>query len=417
MVSAVNERTYRSKPSSPGGLDLGPLEMIVLQGTSRCNFNCSYCYLSESSRRAGRTMEPDEVALVARRIFESPYTGNRLRFSWHSGEPLILGVEYYRRAIQIILDQRDKILGDDFIVDFDIQTNASLIDQELCDLILDLEGALLLGVSCDGPAHMHDRHRVNWSNRPTHDKTEAGMKLLAKNGIPFDVTAVLSFESLAEPEAFLDYFSQFSENIREFHYNLLDEFFIADPNSEEVRSYITQYQSFLLDLIRHITESVPGTFPALRNLSGFYNRLLISPDDRPAYDARSMSKPFKTLSIEANGDATTFYAGLTLDECKDLADIYGDAKGFVVGNIYDEDLAAIGAKDKLRRIHDDFETSHAACENHCDYFEVCSGGYNLIKFRRFKTFDTTTTPECEVHVQTFADTMLSHMSREIEAAE
>jgi uncharacterized protein len=142
----------------------------------------------------------------------------------------------------------------------------------------------------------------------------------------------------------------------------------------------------------------------------FFNRLFGDSGDRPGYDARTMSLPFRTLSIEANGDVTTFYAGLTLDECRDLRNLYGDEKGFVIGNILQDDLSAIARSPKLRRIAADFEASHAACQRSCEYFELCSGGYNLIKYRRFGTFDATETPECAIHVKTTADTLLAHIN-------
>jgi uncharacterized protein len=143
--------------------------------------------------------------------------------------------------------------------------------------------------------------------------------------------------------------------------------------------------------------------------------LFVDEGERPGYDARSMSKPFKTLSIEANGDVTTFYAGLTLDECGDLRDLYEDANGFVVGNILRDDPAEIANSAKLRKIALDFEKSHRACEKQCEYFDLCSGGYNLIKYRRFGRFDAAQTPECLVHVKTFADVLLADLNESAEA--
>ena len=46
----------------------------------------------------------------------------------------------------------------------------------------------------------------------------------------------------------------------------------------------------------------------------------------------------------------------------------------------------------------------------CGHYDLCSGGYNLIKYRRFGTFDATETPECSVHVKTMVDTLLSHIN-------
>jgi hypothetical protein len=63
----------------------------------------------------------------------------------------------------------------------------------------------------------------------------------------------------------------------------------------------------------------------------------------------------------------------------------------------------------LKLILQDFEKSHLACEKGCDYFSLCSGGYNLVKFKRSGSFEATETPECFVHVKTFADTLLEDL--------
>ena len=134
-------------------------------------------------------------------------------------------------------------------------------------------------------------------------------------------------------------------------------------------------------------------------------------DIKPQYDARSMSRPLRALNVQTNGDVSTLYAGLTGNECQDL---YGDGKGLIVGNLLIQELDEIASSGKLRRIVQDFEKSHSACEANCDYYRLCSGGYNLIKFNRFGKFDATETPECYIHVKTFTSTLLSELNRNIE---
>jgi uncharacterized protein len=119
--------------------------------------------------------------------------------------------------------------------------------------------------------------------------------------------------------------------------------------------------------------------------------------------------------VEVNGDATTLYAGLTQDESRDVRDLYGDGKGFCIGNLLTSTLDEIAWGDKLQRVIRDFEASHRACETSCAYFDVCSGGYNLIKYRRAGRFDISETPECRVHVQTFADVLLEDLQRKIDS--
>lgn len=385
---------------------LGPIEMVVLQGTAYCNLNCSYCYLSEESRQSKGAMSTDVIQKVAENILSSKFTGKHIRFSWHSGEPMVLKPDYYKEAMSIILETNRAINGSNVKVDFDIQTNGTLINEAWCKLILEMEGLLLIGVSCDGPAALHNIYRTNWSGRPSHSSTERGMKLLASNNIQFDITAVISPESLSQPKAFLEYFSKFKSHIREFHYNLHDEFFIEDIESPVINEYANKYKQFILDVLNLISTSPPKHYVAISNFSSFYNRLFIPPNQRPDYSARAMSAPLKTISVETNGDMTTFYAGLTKDECGDLINLFGDGKGFVIGNLLDQSLSDIVTESKFKAIQSDFEISHAACENNCDFYEVCSGGYNLIKYRRFKNFNQTETPECKVHVKTFVETLL-----------
>ena len=378
---------------------LAPIEMVVLQGTSFCNLNCSYCYLSEASRRTKSSMDLATIRTIFESLLRSQFLRDGFRVSWHSGEPLVLPPSYYREAIDTVLAINQLILW---------RRKPRVISQDWCDLLKAYGHVFTIGVSCDGPAALHDRYRVNWSGKPTHAQTQAGMDRLAANGIKFDVTAVVSREGLDHAEEFLEFFSPYRTSIREFHFNPHDEFFIEDAQSELVDSYRAKYRDFLRALLE-LTGSSP-VYPPLRNFSLFFNRLFGEESGRPGYDARNMCLPFRTLSIEANGDVTTFYAGLTLDECRDLKNLYGDGKGFVIGNILREDLSAIARAPKLRQIAADFETSHAACERACDYFQLCSGGYNLIKYRRFGTFDATETPECSVHVKTMADTLLSHIN-------
>jgi len=409
-----NDRKMHVEPIPAYDTVPGPVEMVVLQGTAFCNLNCSYCYLSESSRRNKSVMPVATVEAIFDKLLSSRYIDKGIRVSWHSGEPFVLKPSYYRDAIRAILDIKTSRCTPDFHIDFDIQTNGTLIDQAWCNLINELDGQLLIGVSCDGPALLHDRYRRNWAGKPTHELTHTGMQRLCDNGIRFDVTAVVSPESLEHPLEFLEYFSQFKDYIREFHFNLHDEFFIKSETDGRIEAYARRYEQFLRTLLDIIGSDGEKRFPAIRNFSSFYNRLFVEGGARPGYDARSMSKPLKSLSIEANGDVTTFYAGLTVDECRDLQNLYGDGKGLVIGNILNDSLNDIARSEKLTRIAADFEKSHRACEGGCEYFDLCSGGYNLIKYRRFSTFEATQTPECYVHVQTFADTLLGELNSWIE---
>jgi len=150
----------------------------------------------------------------------------------------------------------------------------------------------------------------------------------------------------------------------------------------------------------------------IKNFSYFYNRLFSSRVERLKQTAGYMSRPFRALNIATNGDVSTFYAGVTVDEC---ADIYGDGKGLVLGNLKHQSLDDIAESQKIIEISRDFQSSHSACEEACPYFALCPGGYNLIKFKRYGTFKVAEAPECKIQMQTFTDALIDHIRENIKA--
>src|SRR3954453_5108501 len=92
---------------------LGPIELIVLQGTPFCNLNCSYCCLSEESRRQTAKMPDALIERIFEQVFSSRFLGNKLTVSWHAGEPLVLPIAYYERAVETILAVRSRCGRDD----------------------------------------------------------------------------------------------------------------------------------------------------------------------------------------------------------------------------------------------------------------------------------------------------------------
>lgn len=386
---------------------VGPIELVVLQGTSFCNLNCSYCYISADRRREKSVLSLEALETIFTKILGSRYLGPDLQITWHSGEPLVLSPAYYAAAIDLIQSIRQQCAATACRVHFSIQTNGTLLNPQWCDLFAQYRDVLSVGVSCDGPAFLHDAHRINWAGKPTHKRTEAAMRLLADRGIAHDVIAVVSADGLRHPEALLAYFAPFAHNIREFHFNLHDDLALERNDAAAIRRYADDYAGFLRRLLKMVDRGPEqGAFPRIRNFSAFYERLFAEGDARVRYDARAMSHPFKSLTVQANGDVATFYAGLDTDDC---ADLYGDGRGLMVGNLLREDLERIAHSAKLARIWHDFERSHQTCEAGCEYYDVCSGGYNLVKIKRHGTFDAAETPECRIHVMTFADTMLDEL--------
>lgn len=388
-------------------------ELIVLQGTSFCNLNCSYCDLSVASRKTRGRMSLATIERFFTELFESRRAAPNILVIWHSGEPLTLPPSYYDEAISLILKIRNSICGNSVAVTFDIQTNGVLINEPWCDLFKRYRDKLSVGVSCDGPADLHDAYRQNWMGRATFAKTLRGMEMLEAAHIPYNVIAVITSRTLTQPDAFYEFFNARHNKMSGFHFNVLAD---ADSGDADLsyspldREAYYRFFRRLLELTRQSHDN--GSEFRIRNFAQTLARILRSEsDDAPCY-VEENSAPLKTINLDANGNVTTFYAGLGIDV---MANEYGDGMGMSLGNIFERTLNDMAESDKLSRIISDFETSRAACEAGCEYFGVCTGGFELTKKRSLGRFDAVETTACLIHVKTMVDAVLDDIGDHLNA--
>jgi uncharacterized protein len=117
-----------------------------------------------------------------------------LTILWHAGEPLAAGLDFYRQAFR----ETDRILGDRWCIRHSLQTNATLITEAWCDLLR--ANKVTVGVSLDGPAHIHDANRRTRGGRGSFRQVERGIALLRVAGIEISVLCVLTSDSLDCPD-------------------------------------------------------------------------------------------------------------------------------------------------------------------------------------------------------------------------
>jgi len=180
---------------------------------SICNLDCHYCYYlkkehlypeSESFR-----MPPDILEeYIAQHLDASPET--EIRFSWHGGEPTVLGLDYFREIVAL---QRKHKPPDRRIAN-GIQTNGTLLDEDWCRFFA--EEGFAVGLSLDGPREMHDLHRVTKDGKPTHEETMRGYKLLRKHGVNTDILCVVNAHNVRFPLQIYRFFKQINAQFISF---------------------------------------------------------------------------------------------------------------------------------------------------------------------------------------------------------
>jgi uncharacterized protein len=397
----------------PPNDSLKPVELIVLQGTSFCNLNCTYCDLSAESRRKKTVMDPHLTGRMFTQLFESRRLAPEVMVIWHSGEPLTLPPSYYDEAIGGILSLQEKSGANDTVLTFGIQTNGVLIDDDWCRFFKRHEKHLDLGVSCDGPNELHDLYRVNWNDRTTHLQTVRGMDLLASYGIKYKIIAVVTGRTLSQPDEFFRFFFDRREQLSGFHFNIVADGKSPHPGlaySALDRSSYYAFYKRLIELNREV-QAAGHEFDIVNFSQGISRILALHDEGAPVFYDQGTA-PLKSISLDAHGNVTTFYAGLAIDV---LPDAYGDGKGLSLGNILDTTFEDMVESDKLQRIMRDFAISRHACQASCEYFSVCSGGYEILKKQSFGTFDAAETDECVIHVKTLVDALLDDINHHLES--
>jgi uncharacterized protein len=154
---------------------------------SRCNLDCAYCYyLDKAEIHGGREAVMSDRLLeeYVRQYIES----NRVdfvTFNWHGGEPLVAGIDFFRRAMAL---QRKYAAGKR--IDNTIQTNGTLLTEEWCELFR--QNNFLVGVSIDGPRDIHDAFRRDRGGAPTFDRVVAAIAMLRREGVEFNTLSTVN---------------------------------------------------------------------------------------------------------------------------------------------------------------------------------------------------------------------------------
>jgi len=121
-------------------------------------------------------------------------------FSWHGGEPTLLGLDYFKKIIQ--LQKKHQPVNSHIING--IQTNGTLLNVEWCRFLA--RENFTVGVSVDGPEEIHDLFRRTQANKASFSKTIAGIELLKKYKIIFEILCVIHAKNVEVPIQLYDFF-------------------------------------------------------------------------------------------------------------------------------------------------------------------------------------------------------------------
>lgn len=170
-----------------------------------CNLRCIYCYYLKKislTRGEPHPVMPDDILekYVIQHI--SATTDNLITFSWHGGEPLLAGIEFFKKVVK--LQHKHKPSGSEIVNG--IQTNGTLIDDEWCRFLKD-EG-FIVGVSIDGPGELHNGNRRTREDYNTFLNVLRGYELLKKYGVIPEILCVVNSDNVRYPLVLYEFFRE-----------------------------------------------------------------------------------------------------------------------------------------------------------------------------------------------------------------
>jgi uncharacterized protein len=366
----------------------GPLELLVVQPTPFCNINCSYCYLADrqSTRRmSARTLEQTFAWVFASGLVRAPFT-----LLWHAGEPLVVPREFYRTAAALL----ERYNRPPVAIHHALQTNATLIDDDWCRLFL--EHGIHPGVSVDGPAFLHDRHRRTRQGQGTLDRVLRGIRLLREHGVPFYVITVLTADALLYPDELFDFYRE--QEIPTVAFNVEE---IEGPHTTSSLLGGGMRERFRCFFGRFMDLALAADPPlAVREFDTSACALL-----GPRYGAGSRTqenKPWAIVNVDCEGNFSTY--------SPELLGMSSPRHGsFTLGHVARDALRAVLAGERFQSLEREIGLGVERCRQSCPYFAFCGGGAPANKFFETGTFAATETLACRLHKQVCLDVTLARL--------
>src|SRR5579859_7905685 len=365
-------------------------ELVVIQATPFCNVNCRYCYLPD--RSSTKRISEQTLSRTFEWLFTEPRLSDPVTIVWHAGEPLVLPLAFYENAFRTAEQcntQRVRVVHC-------FQTNGTLINQEWCDFIRHHQ--VRIGVSLDGPQHIHDTQRVDRAGRGTFDRTMRGIELLQQNNIQPSIISVLAQYALSYPDEVWQFFRE--HQLTHLAFNVEEIEGVHTQSSLATTESFTRYKRFftrLLELREHSANP-----PYVRELDHLIKSMKYTDRYADRKTGGQENEPLAILSFDCEGNISTFSPEL-------LTMSHPEYGNFTFASVFGGTLEDMLTSQKFGEIHTQIQRGVSSCRESCHYFAFCGGGAPSNKLCENNAFDTTLTMRCKLGKQAIVEAVLDYL--------
>lgn len=194
----VTEPALTGLPPDAVGESTLPFHITVKPRGAVCNLACSYCYYRKKEALYPGSPARMTAALLERFIDQyiaahAGLPGAEVVFGWQGGEPTLMGLDFFRRVVNLQAAYRRSGMR----IRNTLQTNGVLLDEEWARFLA--EHQFLVGISIDGPAHLHDAYRRDRGGRATFERVLAGFRHLQAQCVATNVLTAVHAANAPHP--------------------------------------------------------------------------------------------------------------------------------------------------------------------------------------------------------------------------
>lgn len=172
--------------------------ILLKPASGLCNMRCAYCFYADVAAHRETPSYGIMTDETARAVLQSATadlaSGDALSIAFQGGEPTLAGIDFYRRFFALT-----DALPKGLTLSFAFQTNGLLLDEAWCELFLQYR--VLVGLSIDGSAALHNANRRDAAGKGTYARVLRAARLLQREGVSFNVLTVLTNALARHPAA------------------------------------------------------------------------------------------------------------------------------------------------------------------------------------------------------------------------
>jgi len=324
---------------------------LILKPTEKCNSHCAYCDVVQKEA-SGKNMSLKLLEIVFSRIDEylSDRPDEMMDIIWHGGEPLLLGPDFFKSALDF---QRHHCAKTEARIKHSIQSNLTLLDERFLEIFQAL-GINQIGSSFDPEPGIRGAKGAQGTAKYKRDYMR-GDRLARHHGIGSGIIYVVTKKSLGDP---LGIFYFLTNMVGGINFNPVLVY------GEEARSLAITPEEFVsfLGVIFPVWWKHRERYPDIQPFRSLVENIRDGDQSLGCVDSGGCA--FHHINIVADG---------SVSHCGRSAD-WGLLN---YGNIWERTLAEILADPQRQTLEDRNAVLQDGECSECRFWKLCHGGCPL----------------------------------------